>query len=92
MTADGEVVERLVRIETKLDVLVVQTTTDRTRLEDHEVRLRELERTGVAPDVADHEIRIRGIERWKYALPIASIATLLTGTAAIIASIKGGQP
>lgn len=37
MTADGEVVERLVRIETKLDAQL-------TRSDDHEVRLRRLER------------------------------------------------
>ncbi|MEV8636507.1 hypothetical protein AB0395_33155 [Streptosporangium sp. NPDC051023] len=86
----SEDTDRLARIEAKLDVLVVQTTTDRTRLDDHEARLREMERTGVASDVADHETRIRSIERWRYALPIASIATLLTGTAAIIAAIKGG--
>lgn len=37
MTADGEVVERLVRIETKLDAQL-------TRSGDHEGRLRRLER------------------------------------------------
>ncbi|TQS29119.1 hypothetical protein [Microbispora sp. KK1-11] len=83
----------LARIEAKIDVLVSQTTADRTRLDDHETRIRALEKADVTEDVDDHEKRIRSIEQWRYALPIASVGTVLTGVAAIIAAIaalKGG--
>ena len=65
MQPDQSVLERLIRIETKLD-------DSRTADQDHEVRIRQLEAER-HPDhelrLTDHETRMRGLEqfRWKLA-------------------------
>ncbi|MEV4321006.1 hypothetical protein AB0J37_02105 [Microbispora rosea] len=74
-TDDGDVRDRLTRIEGKLDLLGMQQSTssaasDRTH--------------------SDHEQRLRALERWKYALPITAAGALVTGATAIITAIKGG--
>lgn len=76
MTADdGDVRDRLTRIEGKLDLLGMQHTTS----------------TAASERIAnDHEQRLRALERWKYALPITAAGALVTGATAIITAIKGG--
>lgn len=75
MTDDGDVRDRLTRIEGKLDLLGMQ----------HSTTTAASERIGT-----DHETRLRALERWKYALPITAAGALATAATTIIAAIKGG--
>jgi len=76
-----EVIQRLTRIETKLDLAVPQ-------IENHENRIRELE--PVKQQVEDHETRIRELEgkggkRWD-AVTMALITAVL---AAVVGYVLG---
>lgn len=68
--------ERLVRIETKLDNFL-------SRFEDHEARIRTLEKN--LPVNADE--RLTGVERWKYALPASVLGTVIAAAVAIYGAL-----
>lgn len=74
-------VERMIRIETKLDV-------SNTNHQDHEARLRALEMDNTPGGHQDHETRIRRLERsvWIAAGAAAAIGSSL---GAIIAPLIG---
>lgn len=67
MDEDVEFRERLVRIETKLDLYIVNG------IQDHETRLRIIE----SHETGSHGDRIAKLEAWRYAIP----ASVLTGMA-----------
>jgi hypothetical protein len=79
MSADATrpVLERLVRLETNLDV---STSSYADHFADHEARLRALEREKGPGAHDDHETRIRRLERswWR-----------LTGAAAAVGGVLG---
>ena len=64
---DEALIERLVRIETKLDL-------GNSQYADHELRIRDLERDNVTGGHADHELRIRRVEKSLWLLAGASAA------------------
>lgn len=70
MPDPDDVAERLIRIETKLDFML-------DRYEDHEARIRILEKGD------QFNTRISELERWKWSLP----ATLFTSFSAIIIAV-----
>lgn len=70
MTSAGEpsaMIERLIRIDTKLDVALAQQA-------DHEGRIRALEEDNVRGGHHDHESRIRRLERSAWLLAGAAAA------------------
>lgn len=65
--------ERLVRIETKLDLYIVNG------IQDHETRLRQIE----SYDTADHDERISKLEAWRYAIPASVLTGMMSAGTAI---------
>lgn len=63
----GPVIERLIRIDTKLDTVISQQS-------DHEGRIRALESDNVHGGHQDHETRIRRLERTVWLIAGASAA------------------
>lgn len=62
---------------------------------DELVAMREEVRTstqslqGVADTLADHEQRIRSVERWKYSIPAALAASVISSGVALITKFGG---
>lgn len=70
--------QRLIAVETKLDILLGQLTGTHR---DHEDRIRALEsRKDVAPQVVANAARIRALEQWRW---------LVTGAVAAGSSVIG---
>ena len=76
------IIDRLARIETKLDVYHAETV-------DHEKHLRALE----AVDISDHETRIKALEGLSqtplraYALPVTMIGAVISMVVAIWSNV-----
>lgn len=80
---DREVVERLVRMETKLDAVLQRSEEDRAT---HRSDIQD-----VRKDIDDTDDRVGKLENWKYAV---SVAVLMSGssialTASNVASATG---
>lgn len=78
--AELEIVRGLERLNVKLDELL-------RRGEDHETRIREVEKLGApqrehAEQLADHEKRLRAVERWQWKLTGAVLAAGALGGSA----------
>lgn len=69
--------ERLVRVETKLDMLSGAKAS---------------EHADMARDIADHEARIRSLEKahWRSAGLAGGVAGLISGAAVLINALRGG--
>lgn len=88
-----DLVERLARMETKLDSLIAAFDS---RIGDHENRLRKIESQNVGDEsqrVIDHEDRIRilehqsigneAVDKWKAGVGLAIVLSVLTAIAQI---------
>ncbi|ULR51015.1 hypothetical protein [Streptomyces deccanensis] len=71
-----EDVERLVRIEAKLDDLLTRQTEDRT---DHGTDVRQLQ-----GEIETTEQRVGSLENWRYAI----VAALLMGAGGTVAAVN----
>jgi hypothetical protein len=70
----AQMIVSLVRIETKLDLSV-------GRVDDHEARLRALEKRNSGED---HEDRIRNLEKFRYAWPSAAVVISILSLAVTV--------